>query len=147
MATLKVGITSYEDMKARTMAIARGEHKPKRGEPKVWFTSMGSFARVLSDRNRALLELIAEAQPDSIAELANLSGRAKSNLSRTLKTLEGYGLVRLEKGKGGKILPRVPYSDIVLDMPILLSHGANASCVGQTMPRTKTGRAASYPIR
>jgi len=76
MTTLKVGITSYEDMKARTMAIARGEYKPKRGEPKVWFTSMGSFARVLSDRNRALLELIAEAQPDSIAELASLSGRA-----------------------------------------------------------------------
>ena len=118
MTTLKVGIASYEHMKARTMAIARGEYKPKRGEPKVWFTSMGSFARVLSDRNRALLELIAEAQPDSIAELASLSGRAKSNLSRTLKTLERYGLVRIKKGKCGKISPRVPYSDIVLDMPI-----------------------------
>ena len=118
MATLKVGISSYEDMKARTMAIARGECKPKRGEPRIWFTSMGSFARVLSDRNRALLELIAASQPDSITELANLSGRAKSNLSRTLKTLEGYGLVRLKKGKGGKVSPRIPYSDIVLDMPI-----------------------------
>lgn len=118
MTTLKVGISCYEDMKSRTMAIARGEYKPKRGEPKIWFTSMGSFARVLSDQNRALLELIAETQPDSIAELANLSGRAKSNLSRTLKTLERYGLVRLEKGKGGKILPRIPYSDIVLDIPI-----------------------------
>ena len=118
MTTLRIGISSYEDMKARTLAIARGEYKPKRGEPRIWFTSMGSFARVLSDRNRALLELIAETQPDSIAELANLSGRAKSNLSRTLKTLEGYGLVRLKKGKGGKVSPRIPYSDIVLDMPI-----------------------------
>jgi len=108
-------------MKARTIAIARGEFKPKRGEPRIWFTSMGSFARVLSDQNRALLELIAETQPDSISELANLSGRAKSNLSRTLKTLktlERYGLVRLKKGKGGKISPSLPYSDIVLDMPI-----------------------------
>jgi len=118
MTTLKVGISSYEDMKARTMAIARGEYKPKRGEPRVWFTSMGSFSRVLSDQNRALLELIAETQPNSIAELATLSGRAKSNLSRTLKTLERYGLVRLHKGKGGKIAPSLPYSDIVLDMPI-----------------------------
>jgi len=118
MTTLKVGISSYEDMKARTMAIARGEYTPKRGEPRIWFTSMGSFARVLSDQNRALLELIAETQPDSIAELANLSGRAKSNLSRTLRTLERYGLVRLKKGKDGKISPRIPYSDIVLDMPI-----------------------------
>jgi predicted transcriptional regulator len=118
MTTLKIGISSYKDMKARTIAIARGEYKPKRGEPRIWFTSMGSFARVLSDQNRALLELIAETQPDSITELANLSGRAKSNLSRTLKTLERYGLVRLKKGKGGKISPSLPYSGIVLDIPI-----------------------------
>jgi predicted transcriptional regulator len=118
MTTLKVGISSYEDMKTRTMAIAGGKYKPRRGEPRVWFTSMGSFSRVLSDQNRALLELIAETQPDSIAELASLSGRAKSNLSRTLKTLERYGLVRLKRGKGGKISPHVPYSGIVLDMPL-----------------------------
>jgi len=33
--TLKVGIASYEQMNARTIAVARGEHKPGRGEPKV----------------------------------------------------------------------------------------------------------------
>ncbi len=27
MTTLKVGIASYEDMKARTMAVARGENR------------------------------------------------------------------------------------------------------------------------
>lgn len=118
MTTLKVGIASYDKMKARTMAIARGISKPKRGEPKIWFTSMESFAKVLSDRNRALLKLIVETQPDSLAELAALSGRAKSNLSRTLRTMEGYGLVRLKRNAGGKITPRVPYTDIVLDVPI-----------------------------
>lgn len=118
MKTLKVGIASYEDMKARTMAIARGERKPRRGEPKVWFTSLDSFARVLSDHNRALLELIAEEEPQSLAELAKLSGRAKSNLSRTLRTLERYGLVDLPKDQKGRVAPRVPYSDIVLDLPI-----------------------------
>ena len=118
MKTLKVGIASYEDMKARTMAIARGERKPGRGEPKVWFTSLESFARVLSDRNRALLELIAEEEPESLTELAKLSGRAKSNLSRTLRTLEQHGLVHLKKGRKGRIAPRVPYTDIVLDVPI-----------------------------
>lgn len=118
MKTLKVGIVSFDDMKARTMAIARGERKPRRGEPKVWFTSLESFAKVLSDHNRALLELIAEEKPESLAELAKLSGRAKSNLSRTLRTLEQYGLVHLERGYKGRIAPRVPYSDIVLDLPI-----------------------------
>jgi predicted transcriptional regulator len=118
VTTLKVGIASYEQMKARTMSIARGEGKPSRGEPKVWFTSMDSFARVLSDRNRALLDLIASAEPRSLAELAALSGRATSNLSRTLRTMERYGLVRLDKGAGGKLVPKVPYTEITLDVPI-----------------------------
>ena len=116
MRTLKVGIASYDEMKARTMAIARGRYKPERGEPKVWFTSLESFAKVLSDRNRALLLLIAEKEPVSLAELSELSGRAKSNLSRTLRTLERYGLVHLAKGDKGTITPRVQYSDVVLDV-------------------------------
>jgi len=118
MKTLKVGIASYAEMKARTMAIARGDRKARQDEPEVWFTSLESFARVLSDHNRALLELIAEQEPESLSELAKLSGRAKSNLSRTLRTLERYSLVRLDKAAQGRIVPKVPYSDIVLDMPI-----------------------------
>ena len=48
MKTLLVGIASHDQMEARTMAIASGEHKPARGEPTVWFTSIESFAKVLS---------------------------------------------------------------------------------------------------
>ena len=85
MKTLKIGIASYEEMKARTIAITRGEYKSKPDEPKVWFTSPESFAKVLSDRNRALLRVISESSPGSLTELAELTGRKKSNLSRTLK--------------------------------------------------------------
>lgn len=120
MKTLRVGIASYADMKARTLAIAQGVYKRKRGEPKVWFTSMESFARVLSDRNRELLALIAEAQPESLTELERLSGRRKSNLSRTLRTMERYGLVSLTKGEGGRLKPRVDYSGIALDVPVVV---------------------------
>ena len=63
MKSLKVGIASYADMKARTMAIARGELKPRPGEPKVWFTSIESLAKLLSDRNRALLNLLVFRGP------------------------------------------------------------------------------------
>jgi len=114
MKILKVGIASYEQMKRRTLSVARGERRVRKDEPKIWFTSMESFAKVLSDRNRALLSLIAENQPDSLAELSELSGRAKSNLSRTLKTMERYGLVQLRTMRGGKLVPRVPYTDITL---------------------------------
>jgi predicted transcriptional regulator len=118
MRTLRVGIASYEQMKARTLAIARGEYKPVPGEPKVWFTSAESFARVLSDRNRALLGIIAESAPESLARLAELTGRRKSNLSRTLKTMERYGFVQLSHGARGSVIARVPYQEISLTLPL-----------------------------
>ena len=61
------------------MAIARGQIKPAADESKVWFASIESFAKVLSDRNRALLALIAETNPSSMNELAGKTGRARSN--------------------------------------------------------------------
>jgi|SRR5439155_25260583 len=118
MTTLKVGIASVQQFRDYTMAIARGEHKRGRHEPKVWFSSIDSFAKVLSERNRELLRVIAEAKPQSLNELAQTTGRAKSNLSRTLKTMERYGLVRFEKGKGRTLVPRTPYTDIVLDLSL-----------------------------
>ena len=118
MRTLHVGIASYEQMKARTLAIARGQYRPSAGEPKVWFTSAESFARVLSDRNRALLEVIAESAAESLARLAQLTGRKKSNLSRTLKNMERYGFVQLSRGVRGSVIPRVPYRRISLTLPL-----------------------------
>lgn len=100
--TLRVGIMSFEQIKAHTIAIGRGELKPKADEPKVWFTSMKSFANVLSDENRELLRIIFDRKPESISELERLTGRKASNLSRTLHTMERYGLVRLEEGAQGR---------------------------------------------
>lgn len=65
--------------------------------PTVWFSSMASLAAVLSDDNRALLRLIDERQPKSLTELAAWTGRKVPNLSRTLRTMAGYGLVELKK--------------------------------------------------
>ena len=119
MTTLKVGIASYEEMKARTLRVARGEQRVGAGEPKVWFTSTESFAKVLSAGNRDLLRVIAERAPGSLDELAALTGRKKSNLSRTLKTMAGYGLVRLERGERGRIAPNLTHDRIALDLPLI----------------------------
>ena len=75
------------------MEVARGEQKPGSQAVKVWFPSTESFAKVLSAGNRDLLRVIAEKEPRSLDELAELTGRKKSNLSRTLKTMANYGLV------------------------------------------------------
>ena len=92
--------------------------KPKAGDPKVWFTSPESFAKVLSNRNRALLAQIADTRPASLHELAAQSGRTPGNLSRTLRTMERYGLVQLHKGERGTVRPEVPYRDVRLDMSL-----------------------------
>ena len=97
MKKIVIGIMPQADIRKRVMAIARGDYKPKRTEPKVWFPSMKSVAEVLSDNNRALLRVIAEMQPDSLKALAEAVGREPSNLSRTLKTMEHYGFVALVK--------------------------------------------------
>ena len=65
MKTLRVGIASYEEMKARTLAVARGGRRVTSDEPKIWFTSTESFAKVLSAGNRELLRVIAEKAPGS----------------------------------------------------------------------------------
>jgi len=87
---------------------------PKPTDPKVWFTSIESFAKVLSERNRDLLALISRAHPQSLSELEALSGRAKPNLSRTLHTMARYGLVDLQKGARGAMIVTALYDQVEL---------------------------------
>jgi predicted transcriptional regulator len=116
MNTLKVGIASREEFKKRTMAIARGKYIPVKNDPKVWFESLGTLSQVLSDQNRDLLKIILETRPQSLHELSERSGRATSNLSRTLKTMERYGLVHFEAGPNRQLAPRVNYSGVELEL-------------------------------
>jgi len=74
---------------------------------------------VLSAGNRELLRVIAEKAPNSLDELAQITGRAKSNLSRTLKTMEGYGIIRLERGEHGRIAPKVTHDRVELELPLI----------------------------
>lgn len=72
--------------------------------PTVWFDTWRQLVGVLSDENRQLLKTMSSARPQTVAELAKLSGRAPSNLSRTLKNLQAHGLVRLHRAEGGRAI-------------------------------------------
>jgi predicted transcriptional regulator len=123
--TLKIGIASRDEMKARTLAIARGELRPAPDDPRVWFTSIESLAQVLSSKNLLLLELIRQMKPTSMAELARRSGRKVSNLSRTLHTMEHYGFVRIRR-EGLRRIPETVYDriDASLVLGATLASGA-----------------------
>ena len=121
MTTLKVGIASYAEMKPPNLGSGTRQAGccGRRTQGLVHFDEL--FAKVLSAGNRALLQVIAEQAPGSLDELAQMTGKAKSNLSRTLKKMEGYGLVHLERGARGRIAPKVIHDRVELDLPIASS--------------------------
>lgn len=114
-----VGIASHEDLKKRAMGIARGERRRSPGEPTIWFTSLESLAKVLSKPNQTLLRIIDEKHPTSLKELGSLTGRKPSNLSRTLKTMSRYGLVRLHHGKQGAVTPEVLVREVHMNLRLV----------------------------
>ncbi len=107
MNTLRIGIMNREEFRHYTINIAKGKIKPRSDSPKIWFDSIESMAQVLSTPNRELLNLIKIHHPQSLSELSEISGRRKESLSRTLRTMKGHGIVKLEKGKRNSTVPRV----------------------------------------
>ena len=114
MKTLHIGIAPAGFVKRRMMAIASGE-KPSPGEPRIWVSSLESLAKVLSERNMLLLQTIRNSRPQSLTELARLSGRAVSNLSRSLHGLERLGLVAFEEKSRGRKVPTAVYTRVKLE--------------------------------
>ena len=51
MKQVNVGIMPLKDFQAYTKAIVTGKHKRKRGEPKIWFSSMASLAHFQTNTN------------------------------------------------------------------------------------------------
>lgn len=63
MKKMVIGVASQQAIRARALAIARGDHQPRPNEPKMWFTSMRSLAEVLSGDSRGLLRVIRSRSP------------------------------------------------------------------------------------
>ena len=118
---MSVGIIPRDEFIKRTIAIAKGQYKPRKSEPKVWFESLKSMSQVLSNENQNLLRIIIEHKPQSLMELEKLSHRKKPNLSRTLKTLEKYGIVELPKVKG-RLVPKVKATDFKIEFGLHYSN-------------------------
>lgn len=112
--TMHVGIISQDEYRKRTIAIAKGAYIPKPNEPKIWFESLQSMAQVLSNENQELLRIIIERKPESLKELEELTGRKSSNLSRTLKMMERYGIVSLSRDNK-KVRPVVKATDFKVE--------------------------------
>ncbi len=96
-------IKTMRDLEAEMRAVARGEKPASADAPMPTFESVEALIRLLTPENRALLAIIRDHKPQSIAELAGMTGRAASNLTRTLAKLEAVGFVRIQSVARRKI--------------------------------------------
>ena len=111
---LRIGIAAPGEFRRMTRSILRGERPESQDEPKIWFESLQSAAQVLGGENRALLQVILDKHPASIKELGELTGRKSSSLSRTLKTMERYGIVTLAREKN-QVRPVVNATEFLIE--------------------------------
>ncbi len=108
-----IGVMPENEFRQRVMAIVSNEYLPEENESKIWFSSLNAVAQILSPENLALLDMMDREKPESISQLARLAGRAVSNLSATLSTLEKHGFVKKVKGKNC-MKPVALYTEFVI---------------------------------
>lgn len=105
--------------------------KAAKGKPKRWFDSEATaratrerkvspeaMVKLLSPANLRLLSILARKQPQSVQELANLSGRAQASVSRTLKRLVEAGIVTMTRRDGRKLRPELIATRVQLEIDL-----------------------------
>lgn len=81
-------------------------------------SSLDKLTRLLSKRNLWLLNLIRKEEPQSVAELARLSGRPKASLTLTLRRLEGFGIIVFREIRGRRKVPVVVCDKLMLEVAL-----------------------------
>ena len=79
------------------------------------------LVRLLTPENRQLLALIRDRKPRSVSELAQLTGRAQPNLTRTLAKLEAAGFITT-KAVGRRKAPSTAIKKIVVEIDPYSEH-------------------------
>ena len=113
MTTYK--IQSLRALREETKAVARGERPAPADAAKPSFNSVEALVRLLTPENRQLLALIRDRKPRSVSELAQLTGRAQPNLTRTLAKLEAAGFITT-KAVGRRKAPSTAIKKIVVEI-------------------------------
>ncbi len=109
-------IQSLRSLRDEMKAVARGERPAPKDAAKPSFNSVEALVRLLTPDNRELLATIRKFKPQSITELGEISGRAQSNLTRTLTKLEAAGLIRMEATGSRSKAPRVIATKITVEI-------------------------------
>jgi predicted transcriptional regulator len=99
----RVKIQSHAALKEQMKAVAAGKRSAPKDAGDPSFESVEALIRLLTPENRELLAIIRDKKPQSIAELAEMTGRKPPNVTRTLGKLEAIGFVRMKMVKHRKV--------------------------------------------
>jgi predicted transcriptional regulator len=108
---------SMTDLRDESSAYLRGEI-PRPDWMKVEKMPLPDIVGVLTPANMALMRLIADGSPATVAELAEMADRAPHEVARALQDLARVGFVRLVRD-GMSIPPELAAHEARLD----LAHG------------------------
>lgn len=109
-------VQSLRALREEMKAVARGERAAPADAARPSFDSVETMVRLLTPENRKLLALIRDKRPKSVAELAQITGRAQPNLTRTLAKMEAAGLIRMKPGGNRRKAPSVAVRKIVVEI-------------------------------
>lgn len=117
----KIGILSEELARKRMIHIAEGKVTAEEPYPQFLFESLAALSLLLSNENVELLNLIAREKPNSLDDLAEMSGRSIKDVTDTFEALSSKGFAYIET-KGGKSRPIALFTtfEIVMGRSLLL---------------------------
>jgi predicted transcriptional regulator len=131
---MKPTIMTFRDFVDEMKSVAAGKRRaPKRTGKRIFASetavrqfkerqamvaleSVEAALRLLTGQNRDLIRIIQAGKFNSMAELAAQSGRAESNLNRTIKKLSNLGLVTLKRERGRLVKPELAIRSLRIEL-------------------------------
>ena len=114
-------IQSLTSLRDEMKSVARGARLAPSDAARPSFNSVEALVRLLTPENRQLLAIIRDRKPRSVAALAEMSGRAQPNLTRTLAKLDAAGLIAMEE-HGRRKAPTAAVEQIVVEIDPYSDH-------------------------
>jgi predicted transcriptional regulator len=123
MKTVTFTTESFRESLMRFEETFKAVQAGRQVEPQelVGFTSLEAARNFLTRERLGLLRTIKSRHPNSIYELAKMTGRDLKNVQQDIQILERHGLVRISsraRGNRRVKVPRVPSQEIALKIAI-----------------------------
>jgi len=100
----------------RVFASEKAARQFKTQQALIALESVEAALRLLTGQNHDLIRLIEAGKFESMAELAAQSGRAESNLNRTIKKLSKLGVVTLKRQRGRLLKPELTVRSLRIEL-------------------------------